>query len=75
MTIDGFWDYDFDPHPFTGLRSYDQATRVFGSRDALDLVLGTATSRSSATMDRTRRSGPAPDPRQRRIDANDVAHP
>ena len=41
MTIDGFWDYDLDLHPFTGLGGYDQAVRVFGGRDALDLVLGT----------------------------------
>ena len=40
MTIDGFWDYDLDLHPFTGLGGYDQAVRVFGGRDALDLVLG-----------------------------------
>ena len=40
MTIDGFWDYDLDSHPFTGLGGYDQAARVFGGRDALDLVLG-----------------------------------
>ena len=41
MTIDEFWDYDLDLHPFTGLGGYDQAVRVFGGRDALDLVLGT----------------------------------
>ena len=41
MTIDGFWDYDLDSHPFAGLGGYDQAARVFGGRDALDLVLGT----------------------------------
>ena len=41
MTIEGFWDYDLDSHPFTGLGGYDQAVRVFGGRDALDLVLGT----------------------------------
>ena len=40
MTIDGFWDYDLDTHPFAGLGGYDQAMRVFGGRDALDLVLG-----------------------------------
>ena len=40
MTIDGFWDYDLDSHPFAGLGGYDQAVRVFGGRDALDLVLG-----------------------------------
>ena len=40
MTLDGFWDYDFDSHPFTGLGGYDQAVRVFGGSDALDLVLG-----------------------------------
>ena len=40
MTVDGFWDYDLDTHPFTGLGGYDQAMRVFGGRDALDLVLG-----------------------------------
>ena len=40
MTLDGFWDYDLDLHPFTGLGGYDQAVRVFGGRDALDLVLG-----------------------------------
>ena len=40
-TIDGFWDYDLDSHPFAGLGGYDQAARVFGGRDALDLVLGT----------------------------------
>ena len=41
MTIDGFWDYDLDSHPFAGLGGYGQAVRVFGGRDALDLVLGT----------------------------------
>ena len=41
MTIDAFWDYDLDVHPFTGLGGYDQAVRIFGGRDALDLVLGT----------------------------------
>ena len=41
MTIDGFWDYDLDLHPFAGLGGYRQAVRVFGGRDALDLVLGT----------------------------------
>ena len=41
MTIEGFWDYDLDLHPFAGLGGYDQAVRVFGGRDALDLVLGT----------------------------------
>ena len=40
MTIDGFWDYDLDSHPFAGLGGYDQAAQVFGGRDALDLVLG-----------------------------------
>ena len=40
MTIDGFWDYDLDSHPFAGLGGYDQAARIFGGRDALDLVLG-----------------------------------
>ena len=40
MTIDGFWDYDLDSHPFAGLGGYDGAARVFGGRDALDLVLG-----------------------------------
>ena len=40
MTIESFWDYDLDSHPFTGLGGYDQAVRVFGGRDALDLVLG-----------------------------------
>ena len=40
MTVDGFWDYDLDSHPFTGLGGYDQAVRVFGGRDALELVLG-----------------------------------
>ena len=40
-TIDGFWDYDLDSHPFAGLGGYDQAARVFGGREALDLVLGT----------------------------------
>ena len=40
MTIDGFWDYDLDSHPFAGLGGYDQAVRIFGGRDALDLVLG-----------------------------------
>ena len=46
MTIDGFWDYDLDLHPFTGLGGYDQPVRVFGGRDALDLVLGTLKRRS-----------------------------
>ena len=41
MTIEGFWDYDLDSHPFTGLGGYDQAVRIFGGREALDLVLGT----------------------------------
>ena len=40
MTIDGFWDYDLDSHPFVGLGGYEQALRVFGGRDALELVLG-----------------------------------
>ena len=40
MTVDGFWDYDLDSHPFAGLGGYDQAVRVFGGRDALELVLG-----------------------------------
>ena len=40
MTIDGFWDYDLDAHPFDGLGGHDQAVRVFGGRDALELVLG-----------------------------------
>ena len=40
MTIDGFWDYDLDAHPFAGLGGHDQAVRVFGGRDALELVLG-----------------------------------
>ena len=40
MTIDGFRDYDLDSHPFAGLGGCDQAARVFGGRDALDLVLG-----------------------------------
>ena len=40
MTVDGFWDYDLDSHPFAGLGGYDQAARIFGGRDALDLVLG-----------------------------------
>ena len=40
MTMDGFWDYDFDSHPFTGLGGCDRAARVFGGRDALDLLLG-----------------------------------
>ena len=40
MTIESFWDYDLDSHPFTGLGGYDQAVRVFGGRDALELVLG-----------------------------------
>ena len=40
MTIDGFRDYDLDSHPFAGLGGYDRAARVFGGRDALDLVLG-----------------------------------
>ena len=40
MTIESFWDYDLDSHPFTGLGGYDQAMRVFGGRDALELVLG-----------------------------------
>ena len=38
--MDGFWDYDFDSHPFTGIGGYDGAARVFGGRDALDLLLG-----------------------------------
>ena len=40
MTIDGFWEYDLDSHPFAGLGGYERAARVFGGRDALDLVLG-----------------------------------
>ena len=40
MTVDGFWDYDLDAHPFAGLGGHDQAVRVFGGRDALELVLG-----------------------------------
>ncbi len=40
MSIDGFWDYDFDDPPFTGLGGYDHAVRVFGGQDALDYVLG-----------------------------------
>ena len=40
MAIDGFWDYDLDSHPFAVLGGYDQAVRVFGGREALDLVLG-----------------------------------
>lgn len=39
-TIDGFWDYDFDEPPFAALGGYNQAVRVFGGADALDLVLG-----------------------------------
>ena len=27
MTVDGFWDYDLDSHPFMGLGGYDQAWR------------------------------------------------
>ncbi len=38
--MDGFWDYDFDSHPFTGIGGYDGAARVFGGREALDLLLG-----------------------------------
>ena len=37
--MDGFWDYDLDRHPFAGLGGYDQAVRVFGGPEALDLVL------------------------------------
>lgn len=39
-TIEGFWDYDLDLHPFTGLGGYDQAVRVFGGREALSDILG-----------------------------------
>ena len=41
MSIDGFWEYDLDSHPFAGLGGYDQAVRVFGGAASLDLVLGT----------------------------------
>ena len=41
MSIDGFWEYDLDSHPFAGLGGYDQALRVFGGAAPLDLVLGT----------------------------------
>ena len=58
MTIDGFWDYDLDSHPFSGLGGYGQAVRVFGGRDALDLVLGTL---NVAVFDG---DGPATGPRQ-----------
>lgn len=40
MTIDGFWDYDFDDHPFTNMGGYDQALRMFGGAEALDILLG-----------------------------------
>ena len=38
--MDGFWDDDFDRHPFEGLGGYERAVRVFGGRDALDHLLG-----------------------------------
>ena len=40
MTIEGFWDYDLDLHPFSGLGGYDQAVRVFGGREVLSDILG-----------------------------------
>lgn len=40
LTIDGFWDYDFDEHPFRSLGGYNQAVRVFGGEAALDDLLG-----------------------------------
>ena len=40
MTMDGFWDYDLDAHPFAALGGYHQAVRVFGGREALDDVIG-----------------------------------
>ncbi|MCB1355994.1 MAG: DEAD/DEAH box helicase family protein [Maritimibacter sp.] len=38
--IDGFWDYDLDDPPFSGMGGYDAALRVFGGQDALDDLLG-----------------------------------
>ena len=40
MTMDGFWDYDLDAHPFAALGGYHRAVRVFGGREALDDVIG-----------------------------------
>jgi len=57
MTIDSFWDYDLDVHPFSGLGGYDQAVRIFGGRDALDLVLGTL---NVAVFDDNGPDAPAP---------------
>ena len=57
MTIDGFWDYHLDVHPFTGLGGYDQAVRIFGGRAALDLVLGTL---NVAVFDDNGPDAPAP---------------
>ena len=39
MTMDGFRDADFDLHPFASLGGWNEAVRVFGGRDALDLLL------------------------------------
>ena len=40
MTMDGFWDYDLDAHPFAALGGYHRAVRVFGGREALDDAIG-----------------------------------
>ena len=72
MTIDGFWDYDLDSHPFAGLGGYDQAARIFGGRDALDLVLG---SLNVAVFDDNGRHLPArADDRPAIQDSSDPCH-
>ena len=40
MTMDGFWDYDLDAHPFAALGGYHRAVQVFGGREALDDAIG-----------------------------------
>ena len=77
MTIDGFWDYDLDLHPFTGLgRLRSGGASLRGPRRARPSCSVPSTSRSSTTMGRVAaRNGPATDPRQWRIDATHAAYP
>ena len=59
MTIESFWDYDLDSHPFAGLGGYDQAVRVFGGvATRWNSCSEASTSRSSTTMDLIPRRGP-----------------
>ena len=39
MTVDGFWEYDLDEHPFDKWGGYDEAVRVFGGEAALEELL------------------------------------